>query len=380
MKRLKKISLYLSVGILLASTIIYATGNDYLFTGIKYTYLRGRTTPDISDKDIFPTNIINPSDEPQIWNRRVVEYELSKDDEAFLKELETASFLVVKHDSIVYENYWNGFSQSIPTNSFSMAKSIISLLIGVALDEALISSLDNSIGAYLPEYRNSDITIRHLLWMSSGLDWIESGKNPFSDNAKAYYGDDLQSLVLNQSEINKSGKTFDYMSGNTQLLALILEKVSNKSVSEYAEEKIWKKIGAEHPAFWSLDKENGTEKAFCCVYAIPRDYAKLGKLILNNGEANGSVAVSKKYIQEALKPNPALEKDKKQNKRYGMHFWMGSYNKEPFYHFQGLYGQYIIVLPKDNTIIVRTGRKREANNESKLPNDLYKYIEIAKKM
>ncbi len=380
MKRLKKISLYFFVSILLISTIIYATGNDYLFTGIRHTYLKGKTTPSIDDIDVFHNSIINPNESPLIWNRKESTYNLNQEEDELFKTLKTASFLVIKNDTIVYENYWNGYNPSTPTNSFSMAKSVVALLIGIALDEGLIASLDNSIGIYLNEYNNSDITIRHLLWMSSGLDWSESGKNPLSDNAKAYYGDDLARLVLDQSEIEKPGRVLNYQSGNTQLLAIILEKVTEQSVSKYAEEKLWKKIGAEHPSFWSLDEENGIEKAFCCLYAIPRDFAKIGKLLLQNGKMNQQKIISEQFLNLALTPNPTLEKDGSKNKRYGMHFWMGKYNKESFFHLQGLYGQYVVVLPKSNTIIVRTGHKREKDDESKLPSDLYKYIEIAKKM
>ena len=129
-----------------------------------------------------------------------------------------------------------------------------------------------------------------------------------------------------------------------------------------------------------MDRENGVEKAFCCLYAVPRDFAKIGRLLLNNGMVGDEQIVPKDYVEACLKPNPTREVDGKKNTRYGMHFWSGKHNNEPFYHLQGLYGQYVIALPESNLIIVRTGRDRLGKDKTKLPADLYKYIDIAKKM
>jgi len=240
--------------------------------------------------------------------------------------------------------------------------------------------LDEPIELYFPEYIYSSITIRHLVWMSSGLNWKESGKNPFSDNAKAYYGNDLKQLILNQKPLETPGKYFDYMSGNSALLALIVERATGKNVSEYAQEKLWKKINAEHIAYWSLDNDNGFEKAYCCFYAIPRDFAKIGQLILNKGKWNNEQIVSEEYLKECFVPAPTLELDGEINQRYGLHWWLGVFEKETFYHAQGILGQYIIMLPKSNMVIVRTGRKRDKEEHNGLPIDIYQYIRIAKRM
>ncbi|MFP5471210.1 MAG: serine hydrolase domain-containing protein [Bacteroidia bacterium] len=376
----KRFFLYLFSIILIVAAVLWATGNEHLFKGFRHTYFVGKTGPDITDLTIFPTRIIK-NDSVQLWGKdeNYNSKKLTKDELHYLDSIETASFLVIQNEKIIFEKYWDGFSDTLPTNSFSMAKSVVSLLIGIALDEQKISSLDEPIELYFPEYTYSGITIRHLLWMSSGLDWKESGKNPFSDNAKAYYGNDLKQLILSQQPLETPGKYFDYMSGNSALLALIVERATGKTISEYAEEKLWKPINAEHTAYWSLD-DNGFEKAYCCLYAIPRDFAKIGQLMLNKGKWNGSQIISEKYLEECFSPASTLETDLEPNKRYGLHWWLGKFDEETFYHAQGILGQYIIILPKSNMVIVRTGRKRDKEEHNGLPIDIYRYIRIAKRM
>jgi CubicO group peptidase (beta-lactamase class C family) len=378
---LKRFFLSLVSILLIVAAVLWATGNEYLLKGFRHTYLVGKTTPDITDLNIFPYRTITTSDalfweNDSTYNTDV----LLQEEQQYLDSIETASFLVIQNGKIVFENYWESFSDTTPTNAFSMAKSIVGLLVGIALDEGKITSLDEPIENYLPEYKNSGISIRHLLWMSSGLNWKESGRNPFSDNAKAYYGSDLKNLILGQKRITPAGKIFDYMSGNSALLALIVERSTGKNISEYAEEKLWKPLRAEQNAYWSLDHEHGFEKAYCCVYAIPRDFAKIGQLVLNKGQWNGQQIISENYLQESFTPAPILEEDGASNTRYGLHWWMGTLDGEFFYNAQGILGQYIIILPESNMVIVRTGRKRDKVEHNGLPIDIYRYIRIAKRM
>jgi hypothetical protein len=155
------------------------------------------------------------------------------------------------------------------------------------------------------DYAKKHITIRHLLMMSSGLNWEESGKNPLSHNAASYYGTDLYGLTTNQFAIEKPGKRFEYQSGNSQLLGFIIKKATGKRVSDYASAKIWSKIGTESDAYWSLDKENGDEKSFCCIYGTSRDFARLGRLIKQNGVWNGQEIIPASYMKDFLS-NPKI--------------------------------------------------------------------------
>jgi CubicO group peptidase (beta-lactamase class C family) len=386
---LKRLGQFLVLLIILANLFIILSGRFYLYKGILYTYLHGRTGPSIYDKDIFASSLVKKSENSQKWAVKSTKNQLSGQEETWMKELKTSSFLVIKNDSIIYENYWNGHEKNTVSNSFSAAKTLVSLLIGIALDEGKIKSLDESASVYLPDFKDGGkekITIRHLLMMSSGLDWEESGKNPLSENAESYYGTDLHGLVTRQKVINVPGKQLNYQSGNSQLLGYIIEKVTKKTVSQYAEDKIWSKINTENDGFWSLDKENGDEKAFCCFYGSTRDFAKIGKLISNKGKWNSEQIISESYMDEMLK-NPILKTEEGiENLRYGLHIWTYFGGKNPAYYCRGILGQYIISIPNEKLIIVRTGEERMSNikksaDKHKIghPQDFFKYIEIARR-
>src|SRR5690606_32584664 len=184
-----------------------------------------------------------------------------------LEDLNSVALLRIENGEIVFEKYWDGYSESSLSNSFSMAKSITSLLVGVAIKEGKIGSVDDKVSHYLDgvnEGLAAQLTIRHLLTMSSGSNWSESYQNPLSVTTEAYYGSDLVK-AMNRLEIKTApGTLHKYKSGDTQWLGLLLEKATGKSLSEYASEKLWKPMGAEHPALWSTDHEGGVEKAYCC--------------------------------------------------------------------------------------------------------------------
>jgi len=210
-----------------------------------------------------------------------------------------------KRYSPAFEAYWDGYGKDSYSNSFSMAKSIVSLLVGCAINDGYIRSIDDPVGNYLPEFAEGDkakITIKHLLTMSSGLSWDESYSTLFSLTTKGYYGNNLSQLVLNQTVVKEPGKTFEYRSGDTQLLSLIIEKATGETLSDYASEKIWTKVGAEHDALWCLDRNDGVEKAFCCFNSNARDFARFGQLVLNQGMWNGEQIVPASYLAEALTP------------------------------------------------------------------------------
>ena len=344
---------------------ILLSGKTYLYNGILKTYLVGKTGPGIYDLDVFPTNTIEKSNERFSWRVFAAQPSLSQENENFHQMMKTKAFLVIKDDNIVYEKYWENHSIETVSNSFSMAKTIVSLLLGIALEEGKIKSIDEKVSNYLPSFhRNSrnEISIRHLLTMSGGFDWEESGINPLSETAEAYYGTNLKRLVTTQRVVENPGKVFHYQSGNTQLLSMIIEKATGMTISKYAESKLWKKIGAESNAYWSLDDEGGDEKAFCCFYATARDFAKLGRLVLNKGIWKGEQVVSEKYITEMS--SPAMElitEDGLTNLVYGYQIWIYNQNNNPVLYFRGLLGQYIFILPNENTIIVRLGEKIEPN-------------------
>ena len=359
----------------------WIAGYGYLLRGVAFSYLRGQSGPGINESHLFFNNIIytqNPKPLPNSIKKKFTT--LNAADINALEEIETASFLVIENDSLIFEKYWNEFSETTPTNTFSASKSLVSLLIGVAIEEGYIKSVDQSVGDFLDDFSYGDktkITIKNLLTMSSGLSWGESGGNPYSDNAKAYYGQNLRAHIKSLKVIEDPGKTFRYKSGDTQILVYILEAATGVSISNYLEEKIWSKIAAENNASWNLDRKNGDEKGFCCFYGVSRDFGKIGQLILHKGEYNGQQLVPLDYLKKCLIADKSiLEKDKTPNKRYGWHWWTANYKGNDIHYARGLLGQYIIIHPEKNMVIVRTGKKRKKVHSDGHPADLWDYLRM----
>ena len=344
-----------------ANLFIILSGRFYLYKGIASTYLQGKTGPGIYDKDVFAYSTIKHSKDVFKWHERKSSFTLTAEENQYLEKLKTSSFLVFKGDSLIFEKYWGEHQKETVSNCFSATKTFVALLVGIAIDEGKIKSLDEPVATYIPEFKDgekSKITVRHLLLMSSGLDWEESGKNPLSDNAESYYGTDLYGLVTSQKAVEKPGVRFNYQSGNSQLLGFIIEKATGEDLTDYAYHKIWSKIGTEHDAFWSLDKENGAEKAFCCLYGSSRDFGRLGKLILQEGKWDGQQVVPLWYMKEMVKTPPMKTKEGVPNFRYGLHIWSFTGGSSPVHYCRGILGQYILSIPADDLVIVRTGTGR----------------------
>lgn len=263
----------------------------------------------------------------------------------------TVAFLIIKNDTIQYEKYFNGYERESVVASFSMAKSVTSILIGCALEDGYIRSIDEPIINYIPELKNENVgkvTIKDLLNMRSGIKFNESYVNPFGDAATFYYGTNLRKAVYRRKPAQEPGSDFSYSSGDTQILGLILERaLKGKTVTAYLEEKLWKPLGMEYDATWSLDrKNNGLEKTFCCINARARDFSKLGRLYLNKGNWNGRQIVSKEWVEASTTPDP-------NNVSYYKYQWW--LNDDGSYMMQGILGQYVYVNPAKDLIIVRLG-------------------------
>ena len=283
--------------------------------------------------------------------RKVLSFEF----EQFLEESKTVAFLVIKNDTIQYEKYWGKYDESSIVPSFSMAKSITSILIGCAIDDKLIKSVNEPITNYIPELKENDfdkVTIENLLQMTSGIKFNESYINPFGDAATFYYGTNLRKAIKKMKLEIEPGERFAYSSGSAQLLGLVLERaLKNKTISSYLEEKIWQPLEMEFDASWSLDrKKNGLEKTFCCINARARDYAKIGRLYLNKGKWNDKQIVSENWVAQSTK----IDTTNNSSLRYQYQWWLPSQTGD--FMAQGILGQYIYVNPKKNLIIVRLGK------------------------
>jgi CubicO group peptidase (beta-lactamase class C family) len=261
-----------------------------------------------------------------------------------------------------------------------MAKTFVSVLVGIAIGEGKIKSVDQAVGDFLPEYKegeNAKLTVKHLLTMSSGIDFDEDYISPFAYPAKAYYGSDIRTLTMKYKLVETPGKVFKYLSGNTELLAFVLEKATGKSISEYASEKLWIPIGASKSAFWSLDHENGVEKAYCCFNSNARDFARIGALYMHHGNCNGKQIVPEEYVKNSILPAHLVDEENKPNDRYGYSWWMLDYKGMHIYYARGILGQYVVAIPDKNILMVRLGHKRSKEKVKDHPKDLFVYIDAA---
>ena len=380
---MKKIVKYLLFIIIAINLLILISGKSWIYKAISITYLKGHTSSYIHDFVHFPANTIEAGTyEEWLIAKDYNKVNLPEFIKPTNKELETVAFLVIINDSITYEEYWHGYSEDSASNSFSMSKSYISTLVGVAIKDNIIN-IDQKVCDFLPEYcgeKEKLLTIKNLLTMSSGLNWNESYYNPLGKIAEAYYGNNLKKLVMNLKVIEPPGKVFKYYSCNTQLLAFILESVTGKSINEYASEKLWIPMGAKYPALWNTDTKGGDEKAFCCINSNARDFARIGKLYMNNGNWNGTQIIDSTYVSQATSAADLLDKDGNKNLNYGYQFWITNYKDLDIYYARGLWGQYVICIPDKDMIIVRLGRKYGKSLEDGHHEDFYQFIDAALEM
>ncbi|HNW98365.1 MAG TPA: serine hydrolase [Bacteroidales bacterium] len=353
MKILKKILFWFIGIIVIINIVVLITGNSYLYSTF---YHFGSSIDDYKffDNRTIQAGTYIPIPDAKNYNKIKIDTSFRK----ILEEFNTIAYLVIKNDSVVYEEYWDGYDTNSYSGSFSVAKSIVSLLVGIAIDEGKINSVNQLVSDFIPEYKNgmnAKLTIRDLLTMTSGFDWEESYNNPFSLTAKAYFGNDIPGIIKNLKVIEEPGYRYNYQSSNQLVLAYILQKATGKTLSDYASEKLWKPLGARNSALWSLDRKDGMEKAYCCFNSNARDFSRIGLLALHNGKFNNKQIVSESYINESTKP--AELKDGNINEQYGYSWWQAKAFGKQFFYARGIKGQYIIVLPQENMVIVRLGKK-----------------------
>lgn len=274
----------------------------------------------------------------------------------FVKLHKTISFAIIRNDSLLYEYYADNYSATKNVTSFSIAKAYITMLIGIAIKEGYIKTVNEPITDYITEWKDKPgynlITIKDLLRHTSGLKFTESVFNPESDQLQFYYGTTLRKNIMASAIWEPPGLHFDYQSENPSLLALILERTTGTTVSNYLQKKIWSQIGTEAPALWSTDRNDSAaiEKAFCCLNARTLDFAKFARLLLNKGTWNGKQIVPQQWIEESI--IRTIERGGKIS--YGYNLGIGPVAYNSFYPI-GLYGQLLYIYPAKNIIIVRFG-------------------------
>ena len=328
------------------------TGNGYLIKGLWACYLHGNNSATIDDAKYFDTHKIAASDSAWQWPLHSCYNKLPLPEKLqdVFKRTQSVAFLIIKDDSILAENYWDGYSDSSQSNSFSMAKSITTMLAEIAIQKGQLKGWHQKVKELLPDLKGphaDELELWHLSTMSSGLEWDEAYKNPFTITAKAYYGDHVSELMMTLPIKDEPGKFYNYQSGNTQLLGMCVMKATGKSFAELASDWLWKPMQAQHDAKWHTDPQ-GTELCYCCFNSDARDFARFGRMMLHHGNWNGTQILDSSFVDMATKG--ALVP------YYGYSFWIDESHGTKVFAQRGILGQYIISIPEYNAVLVRLGK------------------------
>ena len=297
---------------------------------------------------------------------------------SLLKRTGTRAFLILKDDKLTYGMYLESSRKEVDT-SFSTAKSFSSALIGAAIADGSIGSVNDPVIQYVPEIAGrglDQLTIRDLLLMNSGIRYLHDHEIPFymlpfSDGALTYYPPDLRKVALSvEASGAPIGQAFRYNNYHLLLEGLILERATGMHVAEYLQEKFWKPMGAEFPASWSLDSAaSGFEKMESGINARAIDFARFGLIFLHNGFWNGVQILPEAWVREStepLRPDPRRWEVMTEVPEYGGYYkyhWWGINNADGTYdfHSHGKYDQIIYVAPRKNVVIVRLGDRLDEN-------------------
>jgi CubicO group peptidase (beta-lactamase class C family) len=354
----------------LLGTWFYRGGFTAGFTAMARLLQNGPTQ--IDDFKYYPARRLKASGSPYLFGEsggswRMPELvEVGEGPQLSLEEVlssnDTIAFLVVKGDELIYERYYQGHSSESLSQAFSANKSITSALVGMAIQDGYLYSVEQRVTDFVPELLGrgfENVTLEHLLTMRSGSTYVEND-NPFGVHVLFNYTPDLEKMILNFRTAAEPGDGFQYKSGDTALLALVLSRaLAPQTINGYMQERLWDPLGMEYDAVWTVDREGGLEKSWCCLAATARDFAKLGRLYLRRGEWNGQQILPSEWIERSTRGAFASEVWDEDFRaaglqNYGYSWWLAS-EEEGDYLALGKDGQYIYVNPAADTLIVRLG-------------------------
>ncbi len=374
MKILKRVLVSLALFVGLVVILAYIFDVTYLFKAVRTIYLKGHKTAYLEDYKVFDNDTVKAGKKTIAWPLHPQYNEVPPTDKLLKthQDYGTVAYLIIKNDSIFHEQYYDGFSKYSKSNSFSMAKTFISALLGKAIMDGYIESIHQPLSDFFPKYKPAKTTVGDLASMASGLDWDEAYYSPFSITTKSYFYDELDKMMLELDIIDEPGNTFNYLSGSTQLLAMVIEKASGKKIADYFSESFWKPLGAEHEALWQFDsKENGMVKAYCCFASNARDFARFGKLYKDYGSFYGQRILDSSYVATSIQR-------RFENSPYGYGVWIKEYKGKHQYALRGHLGQFVIIIPEDQLIIVRLGHlKGPLSDDNEYPENYWTYIDEA---
>ena len=320
--------------------------------------------------ELFPTSNLAPSNNPssfeiesmiELPNSFVYESR-SVDVNEYLDRTDVSALLILKDGKIRYENYWLTGGREVKWISMSVGKSFVSALIGIALDQGHIKSIQDPVTIYVPQLKDSaydGVSIKDILQMSSGASWNEDYGDPNSDINRSVrifaLGGSLDEFAASLTNENEPGTFNRYNSTDTQVLGMLLREATGTSVTEFMQKMLWDPIGAEDNAYWLLDSEN-MEVAYGGLNATARDYAKLGELYRLRGRMNNKQIIPEKWVDESVRPDaphlmPGENPMSDYPLGYGYQWWIPDESGD--YMAIGVYNQFIYVSPKNNSVVVQ---------------------------
>lgn len=302
--------------------------------------------------------------------------------EEFLKETKTSGLLVVADDKIVYERYELGADANTRFSSNSVCKSFVSALVGIAIDERAIHSVDDSVARYIPEFQNTEmetVTIKHCLQMSTGIDFDEE-TDMSNISMSSLFGKSKMKAIAKFGLAHEPGTNRTYSSINTDIMGEVVSNATGYSLSAYLEEKLWSKLGVEQDAYWNLS--NGKEVANGGLHISLRDYARFGRLYLNHGVFEGEQLIPERWIQDSMATDtPHLKAphngETDSELGYGYQWWIPEGDEQEFTAI-GVFGQWLYVNPTKKVIIVKTSADSGFEEDDKEKKAIEFFREIAK--
>lgn len=285
---------------------------------------------------------------------------------SYIKDNQIAGVIVLQNNKIRLEAYGEGVAQESLWTSFSMAKSVTSMLLGIALEEGAIESLEDELQKYIPELEGYDygkVSVYQLLTMTSGIAWNEDYEDTNSDVAQMYQNpcSDQESHILTYMKAlefaHQPGEHWNYSTGETDLIGILLQRATKTSLAAYLSEKIWKPIGMEHCAYWLADECSNENIGGSGLSASLRDYARLGSLMLNRGIYANSSILSEEWIETSTS---LLFETDGQGGGYGHSWWRF---KDGSYAAVGIFGQMLYINPDKNLIVAQVAAWPKASSK-----------------
>lgn len=378
---MKRFLLWTASIVVIAYLLSVITGNGHMWNGLRQCWLRGYKNAMVDDLQFNETRAIPPSSTPRPWplHSRYGSVEIAESVLDSTREQGTVALAVIHRDSLLLS--WTSDviegADTMRTNSFSAAKSLTAMAIGVAEKDGLLSVQDK-VSQYLPRFGSgpsADLTIEQVLQMRSDIPYGESYKDPFGFMARSTYGKDILERLGGYAVEEHAGTPWKYQGGNTLLLQEILLTVVDVPLGVWFAERIWEPLGATAEARWSIDNR-GHERNYCCFYTTAPEFARFGQLLLDSGKVGGKTILDPDFVERMTTPVGPLE-DGTDISFYGYQLWMGEHRGHVFKSLQGLHGQYVIAIPDLDLVAVRTGFYRPKGKVREIDVDVYSTIDLA---